>query len=829
MVVDGNGVIHVIWVDAFDGYKYSQSTDGLTWTSPVTVKFPFSPDAPSPVMFSDANGLIHIFWLGNQNKLSYSQTLPDNLDTPPAWRTKSDLDNSVFDFDAGVDAQGGVHVAYVKNPVPGTGTAGAFYRKSSDGGRTWAPANLLYESPYFRSINAEKARIRMTVADGPGEERLYIVWDDRPQKRIFLATSADGGLNWAPIKEMVGPDSKLGFRTPYNADIDVLEDKVLATWFVGETGARCTPYSWSSSDEGETWSEQLPILPKSTQCPEKGNFVSIDPDYLIELFMIQGDLYFSAWNGEGWSRPEVQTGPESITNPATFETVSLGCEQIISYNDRLLVVGCDEGTGKDIWFLERELESFKALFPQPSQWGDVENVINTPQVVSSLASITDGAGNIHAVWIQSPQSLTDTSAPVIQYARSDGIEWTRSVPVITDLEGVPPGLSLGIDSQQRLLLTWVDQLTGQLKFSWSNSERATIPLEWAQPVVVSASSTLTNSPSMLVDARDRIVIAYAITLNEERGIYITQSIDQGETWSTPVRVFDAVTEEWEMVDQPKLAVTGDGTLHILFTKYSLFEEPQPVGLYYSQSKDGGINWTPAEIVSEQPGQWSELVAYQGTLHRLWQEKNKNVTRTNHQTSTDSGVTWNAPDRIPNDTAINSEPAVSVDGVGKLHFTQVTGQESQIFEEWVWSEDRWQMLEASKVAAFELNSPPAIVNGVTSGGRMYAILRFEKLLNKEIETDIWSISRLLELTEPTTPSLAAISTPSAPSSSGLEPTPDLQPTPIPTSPLQGMSDPQPRLNKNVIGIALVIAVSLLILVFLIPKRDKAHNKTTNNKV
>ncbi len=43
LVVDLNGTIHVIWVDEFDGYKYTRSTDaGKSWTDPKTVIFPFS-------------------------------------------------------------------------------------------------------------------------------------------------------------------------------------------------------------------------------------------------------------------------------------------------------------------------------------------------------------------------------------------------------------------------------------------------------------------------------------------------------------------------------------------------------------------------------------------------------------------------------------------------------------------------------------------------------------------------------------------------------------------------------------------------------------------
>ena len=789
MVVDGSGVIHTIWVDEFDGFKYSQSTDGLNWTSPETVKYPSSAEANPPVMFSDSAGIIHIFWLDDQNKLSYAQTLPENLDTPPAWRTKSAVDSSVYDFDAGIDPQGRMHVTYLKNPAPATGTAGVFYKRSPDAGRTWSASSLLYESPYFRSLDAENAHIRMAVSDKEDDERIYTVWDDRSQKRIFITTSADGGLTWGPIKEMVAPQSDLGFRTPYNGDIDVLGDKVLATWFVGDIGARCTPYSWSSADGGKTWGEQTSIAPDSGQCPEKSEFIPMDPDYSVELFTIQGNLSLSVWNGTDWSNPEVQTGPSSITNPATFEPVTLGCQQVVPFKDRLLVVGCDAGNGGDIWFIERKLDSLEYLFPLPTQWSGDTNIISTPRKISSVASVSDDAGNVHAVWVQSPNVSTNVSSPVIQYSSWNGSDWTKPSPIFSELDGLPLNLSLQIDGQKRLLLSWVNQNTGEMMFTWSNVVRANIPQEWLPPLIVNAPSKLTNSPEILVDGANKIVIAYAITLNENRGIYIVQSTDLGETWSSPVKVFDAVAADWEMVDQPKLAVTEDGTLHILFTRYVLMGEPQPVGLYYSQSGNGGLTWTSPEIVSEQPVQWSKLASYQGTLHRLWQEKNRAVAQTNHQVSNDAGKSWSAVSKIPSNADLNSQPDVSVDGTGNLHFVQVKGEEEQSFEEWELSQGNWIVVESRKVGVNPLDSPPSATSGITSEGKVYSLLQFPKLVNDKVETEILSIHRSLDKKQPAVLP-ATISTPSA--ALVAAPSQDLQSTPISTPPLAVLMIQSPKL-------------------------------------
>jgi hypothetical protein len=67
VVVDNNGVLHVLWIDKFEGYKYVESPGGLTRSSPVTMNYPFSiKQAAPPVFLTDTNGVIHILWLDDK-------------------------------------------------------------------------------------------------------------------------------------------------------------------------------------------------------------------------------------------------------------------------------------------------------------------------------------------------------------------------------------------------------------------------------------------------------------------------------------------------------------------------------------------------------------------------------------------------------------------------------------------------------------------------------------------------------------------------------------------------------------------------------------------
>jgi len=247
-----------------------------------------------------------------------------------------------------------------------------------------------------------------------------------------------------------------------------------------------------------------------------------------------------------------------------------------------------------------------------------------------------------------------------------------------------------------------------------------------------------------------------------------------------------------------------------------------VSLYYSQSVDGGGTWTPIESVSEQSIQWSEIVAYQKTLHRFWQENDASVISTYHQISSDSGLTWDSPAKIRQDASVISIPAVLLDWTGKIHLLQITQEDTQTLQEWEWDEGRWQLLESRKLGLQKQDYPLPLKSGITSQGIIYALLQIETVsLSDEVETSLINISRSSELTETVQPFLSSISSPSV--SSLPTATPDFQPTFVPTSPLANLEDTQPPISKNMVGLLLITTIVFLLFIFMVPKRIRASDE------
>lgn len=819
LIVDNKSALHIFWVDQFSGYQYAESTDGITWSAPIAVNVPFDKYVHQPVFISDPTGRVHIFWTNETNALMYAQANAENLATPSAWRISSPLDESAYDFDAFVDESGKIHLSYVKNPTPSsTEAAGVYYMLSQNNGLSWEPKKLLFESPYFRSIDETSAHVRIVASNTPEDNSVYSVWDDRSQKRIFMGVSRNGGQDWEAIREVIAPDAVLGSQMPFGSDINILDDKLLLTWQMGEPGVSCALYSRSSVDKGETWDEPNRFLSESAQCPERTDFISIDPRYAVMLLLAQGDLSLIAWNGSAWSNPESQSGPSSISNPATFEPVVLRCQNAAAYQNRLFVVGCDQGGSNDIWFISRELDPLDSLFPLPSAWALENEVTQIAQRITSVSSVSDAAGDLHLLWIRSAASDAEVYEPRFEYSRWNGSEWSNPVPVLTDLGGLPIDPALAIDVQQRLLLTWVNADTGDMWFSWANSERANIPIEWAKPVVLPSLSDANAAPSMIVDASGRIVVAYAVTINENRGVFITESTDLGVTWSAPQRAFDAAEAGWDRIDQPKLTFTEDGGLHLLFSRFLARSDAQTGTLYYSQSTDGGTTWTTPGEVTPNPVKWSTIFSVPGQgLHRFWQEENRSVTATYQQISTDGGTIWDLPVLVSSVGALSSTPSIVPDWKGDIHLLQTSIDEFENFNEWLWTNGHWQLVETKKLSIPTQNVVSTVSANVSADGKLYAVFRSELKLEKdELNSKITSFGRSLSLSAP--PPFTALITIPQPAQITSE-TPAVGITPTGVSPLAELQDTSPVVNRNVIGLALVLIVVLVILVTVIPSKKK----------
>ncbi len=832
LVIDDTGVFHLIWFDLFDGYKYTESADGLTWAESQSVSFPFSPkktasesvfsieEAPQPVFVLGSQNVVHVFWQDKKKALYYSRANSTILGKPTGWGGALKLSDSVMDFDAAVDSDGIVHLSYATSLDTATAPAGIYYRRF-DGLQWLAPINL-YASQYFRSIALEDAHVRIAVSNNLDVKSVYVVWDDRAQKRILISKSINSGLTWEESKEVVVPDERLGFSAPFNAEIATQGDNVLLTWQVGESGIRCAQYSRWSLDAGNQWENPVKMFDEISVCPQNNEFIFKDTGLSLLSFSSQGNLFLIAWNGKEWSRPQSQDGLLQFINPKTVNPILFHCQQSVVKQRSLFVVGCDDEYSKDIWFTSRLLDPLDSWFPSSSAWASPEMIKNSSQKISWLTSVADKNNRLHLVWAQAPYSKISGEGPGIYYSRWAAEQWSKPVLIIAELDRNPVQLSITVDTKDQILLTWLDENSGDLLFSWANSNRANNPSEWSQPVILPSFSTLNNFPDVLVDVSNNIVVAYSVDLNEERGIYFTQSSDFGKTWSEPVAIFNAVAASWDSVSRPKIGLTGDGRLHVLFTRISMKGLKEPDGLYYSQSSSGGITWSEPEIVSGNFIIWSDIISYdKSTIHRFWQEKNNSDFDAYHQVSHDSGLTWESPQRISNVNGESVESVSTIDSDGNLYFMQAVKADNLVIRGWKWEDGAWSTDEPKDFQIREGAVLSSFTSAITSQGVMFALPAIEiRNLNSEFENQLLEFRRSTLVSGRNNSSgLGLIPMPVVVATStvvvGNQPSSTL--TPVPSN-----LEDSTRLSllKNLVGIILLIGVLFLILrILFAPSRIK----------
>lgn len=825
-VVSSDGVIHAIWFDAFEeAYRYSKSEDGgVTWSAPVKDDFPFSTKGDPVKLVAGPAGVIHVFWTDGFN-LQYRRTTSSQLASPREWGSRKRLARFVVNFDVAITPQGNLHLSYISSDDP----EGVSYQYSADG-TNWSSPKILFDSSYLRNISATDAHIRVVTSNNPEDKRVYIGWDVRSQKRIYMITSPDYGTTWTDVVQVKGPEDTGGLGFPFGIEFAFASDSTLLLWQVGEPGAgQCILYNQQLRDGESEWGAPEVVVGNQSVCPEQVQLGILKPDVPVVLLTYPGNSpALLAWDGDRWSEVQPQDEIASFSDPLTFETIMLGCLQGLIGDNKLILVGCDLGKGGDIWFTSRSLASWKSWFSPSTTWSLPSTLASSSREFSGL-TFTSDSKFVHAVWAESP--ITDAAArgSAIYYARWDGREWSAPQKIHSNLAGQPLDLSITASNQGRLELAWVNNENGDLLYSWANSEGAESALEWSDPLVLPSLSQWNSSPDIFVDTAGRVGVMYAVPTNEQRGIYMVLTEDKGITWSSPILVFDGVSSNWQRVDQPKVTLSEDGKLHLLFTRYGTLKE-NPIELYYMQSPDSGVSWSDPQKVGNGEILWSEIVSYEGNfIHRFWQEKNSSEIASLSQVSRDGGAIWENPVSISSVTDSASAVGLIFDGIKELHFVRLEvndslksiGKETLIIHDSRWNGNDWTQEVFQNFTLSGEDAQLAIGGGLSSNGFInVCVLAQYYDADGNWLSEILSVNRSLgKSNADLTPFPAEVSVPvevgaaqtAAPTSAVI---------PVQSTPLSALeNDPSPLL-RNVLGIVgLLVVLATIILIFMRQARRK----------
>ncbi len=825
MVVDVHGVIHVIWEDIYEEHYVYSHFDGETWSTPVVVEFPFHTYLPKLV--ADKKGLIHAFWADDQNRLFYSHVSDDIFGNSNGWETPIKLAESALDVDVIVDNLDSLHLTYVRDLQTVDYPAGIYYLRSKDGGSIWAPPILIYQSAYFRGLTSENANVNIVSATYNNETRVYIAWDNRPRKLVFLDYSSDGGDKWQTPVEINKPDPQTGFAASLNIKVNAYAQNVFLLWQSSNPGASCTQIFQWSVDGGVTWNDDQTNLEGILGCLQNNRFITIDNGLILLMTTIKEQVFFLAWDGRQWSEPQLQSSLNSFLDTETSDPVIFRCRQTVFLpgKSRLFTIGCDEGTGKDIWLMSRPIRSVDDWFPPPPAWSSPTDLMSAEVGISSPIIISDAENRFHVFWSQtrvnnanSPDASLSTGK-AIYYTRSEGKQWSRPTVIFGNSGEKAENPAVVIDHQGRLLVVWEDGESGDIIFSWAKADRAMIASEWSSPEYLPSPQSKGSSPDIYVDAAGKIYVVYAVPINEKRGIYLTLSNDNGQTWSKPVLIFNGAAAGWEMVDRPHLVATSGNRLAVLWTKHTMSSNSDAVGLYYAYSNNGGQNWSNEIEITTKTIDWDQIMSYgDGQLHRFWQESANANKIVWGDVSQDAGLTWSRPEVVSSFLGGLGIVTLTMDGRGQPHLVQIIDRGSKKYEldHLSWNGEGWIANESAEIDKKDLGKINTLSAAVSPGGKL-AVIYIESFEEQSKQSQalfyMESSANLPQATLEIKPTLIQPTITTQAPSSTIPPT--LSPTP--TLDLSRIAITEPSGNNRWTGLILGTGLAGIIIAFVLALR------------
>jgi hypothetical protein len=831
IVTDSEGVVHAVWQDDLEKYVYSRF-DGNKWSAPQTTNLDLFftwPDSitretplviytgPNPLFMAGPDQHIFAFWLSPQGGLFASKAENEDF---AAWDYARLITSGAASFAAAVDALGEWHLAYLRTVGDPTHPVGIYYTRSKNGGESWDVPVLLYESSYLHRLGEGEANLSVATARTEDSLRVYVAWDNRPRKQVLLAQSADGGESWEQPMLVAGPVPDSGSAAAFNIHVGEYQDSIVLVWQSGQPGGECSQIYQSSSDAGATWSNPQPMIEDLSGCAQSIEFVtglansSEGPLYFLTKTPSQ--VYLSAWNGRQWSEAEEQPILAGFEEPEIFTKVTYGCHGAALLGKRLYVIGCDQGEGGDVWVTSRDLASNKSS-SQPPAWSQPLSVTDDTLKIEAVELVATGDDLIHAFFSQHQDSA-------IYYTYWDGELWSRITPVLELPEGEAGSPAIAAGPGNELFLIAPNNL-GSLYFSRATSGNAAAKSRWSTPTRLEIGHDgEIGSVDIAWDAAGTVYVAYSVPVNDERGIYLVLSKDQGATWTKPLQVFDAAAAGFDLVGAPSLLTSADGLLHVIWKEQSIQGDgvPQPLSLYYARSEDGGHTFKDAERIVEKPVAWREIVTDgNGNLHLLWQPQDT-LTTVWDQVSLDGGQTWQVPQGLPNE---GMTPAIIVDPVNQL---QLVDAGLSSLGHWLWDGSRWQPEAPLHWSLASQQSGPVelLAAAVNKQGKMVIVLAVPTGASDAAESLLLYSTRTLELPpKQTTTQQAPTQTLLPPTLTPATPTLELSSTPASAVDTEPVSSPgqtdsnetNDRMSPFTIAL-LPVALLLLIVLGIVIRRD-----------
>lgn len=714
IAVETSGTVHAVWWDVYDGPQYARAVN-QAWNGAAPVQFirwrgEIGQRVAPPKswrLVGDSGSGIYLFWM-DANQQLWSARYLNQGDTE--WTIPHLVAEKPLAWDAVVDHDGGLHVAYVQGVDTYAAPAGVYYSHSWTG-ESWQDPLTIETSRYYRTQAESDAHIALAASpDG----RLLIAWQDAYTGATKLATSVNWGINIRVTGELAGNQVDGRSLSPRHVrPLPLADGSFLVLW---EAGGSCALYQQFVDVDLLRIANDVRLIPSltptqqaqgtatvvatNTPTPVPTATVKSSPTPAVTLtptrmagpsgisspvrvleklngclgemeptLLGDGRLVVLArpvgqadasnliltWDGQAWEQPF--TPMVSFDRPQDGRSLTLGCLDFAISDEQVLAIGCDDRG--DAWAVRSALGLDELIPAQATVWSQPMVLYSDPGVLDADPALAvDGDGRLHVLWSSARQELVQV--------RSQGEGWTLASAARKAETGERlnyPALIYAADG--RMYLAWSGGSDGRLLSAQAYPRDVGSTAGWSEARPVDLR-TAGGWPAWAVMPQGGLVLVYSVALNEERGVYAVRAETPGEAWSEPVRLDDGAGAP--MVRDSRVVNVGE-TLYSVWVRAGLPPDSISQGVYFSSSPDGGVTWTQPQAVGVAGADAPQLLVTQDALHLVWL-LNGEVW---HQYALDGGGRWSQPQRVGGLRQPAQRVSLVTDGNGGLYLLALERQ------------------------------------------------------------------------------------------------------------------------------------------------------------
>lgn len=281
-----------------------------------------------------------------------------------------------------------------------------------------------------------------------------------------------------------------------------------------------------------------------------------------------------------------------------------------------------------------------------------------------------GDGTVNVCW---SKFMSYTEEKLYMKRSTDGGDnWGSGLQVTQHAPNMPYNPVLALAASGDLNCLHCRYSDGKVYYhrSTNNGQTWSTPVRLYNPVY--PLYTDSSDGDIVVDGSGNINVVFQQCEAETRPgkVYFTRSTSNGASWQTPILLSLA-----NYALYPSIAVDSNGNLFAVWQKRKIYTAKTPWYTHLRRSSNGGASWTTG--ININPGEegyymGGPKVAVDMTnnyVYLVWTKRNDYFSgdyKVFFSRSTDSGAVWSSPVNITANGLSNTYPDIAVDSVGNIN-------------------------------------------------------------------------------------------------------------------------------------------------------------------